>query len=138
VNNFPNTAFRILVVDDNKDAADTMGTLLEQAGYLVETCCDSQAALTAAARFAPDACVLDIRMPGLDGYELARKLRESKPDRPPVLAAVTGYDDYTHLSKAADAGFDLHFTKPAHAADVAEQLSDCFRRGSELSAGPDS
>lgn len=125
-----NSARRILVVDDNTDAADTMGMLLAQAGYLVETCFDSRGALAAAARFGPDACVLDIQMPEMDGYELARKLRESKQDRPPVLAAVTGYDDYTHLSKAADAGFDLHFTKPASAADVAEQLSDCFRRGS--------
>jgi two-component system, OmpR family, response regulator len=120
-------AHRVMVVDDNKDAALSFGILLEAAGYQVETCVNGESALAVADRFQPDACFLDINMPGMDGYELARRLVEKSPDNPPVLATVTGYDDYTHLSKAADAGFDLHFTKPANPGDVVEQLGDCIR-----------
>ena len=119
---------RVLVVDDNEDAATTLGVLLESAGYQVQTCFDGQSALAAADRFDPDACVLDINMPGMDGYELARRLREKDPEHPPVLATVTAYEDYSHLTKAADAGFDLHFTKPADPGEVLDQLGDCVRK----------
>jgi CheY-like chemotaxis protein len=118
---------RVLVVDDNHDAATTLGTLLETAGYEVQTCFDARSALKLADRFDPDACVLDINMPGMDGYELARKLRAKDPAHPPILATVTAYDGYSHLSKAADAGFDLHFTKPADPAEVLDQLGDSVR-----------
>lgn len=119
---------RVLVVDDNEDAATTLGILLESAGYQVETCFDGPSALAAADRFDPDACVLDINMPGMDGYELARRLREKATDHPPVLATVTAYEDFGHLTKAADAGFDLHFTKPADPGEVLDQLGDCVRK----------
>jgi CheY-like chemotaxis protein len=119
---------RVLVVDDNEDAATTLGLLLEAAGYDVETCFNGKAALRAAGRFAPDACVLDINMPGMDGYELARRLRAKDPEHPPVLATVTAYEDYAHLTKASDAGFDLHFTKPADPAEVLDQIGDCVRK----------
>lgn len=119
---------RVLVVDDNEDAAATLGFLLKSAGYQVETCFDGPSALAAADRFEPDACVLDINMPGMDGYELARRLREKDPQHPPVLATVTAYEDYGHLTKAADAGFDLHFTKPADPGEVLDQLGDCVRK----------
>ena len=66
---------RVLVVDDNQDAAANLGFLLAAAGYEVETCFDGPSALAAAERFGPDACVLDIDMPEMDGYELARRLR---------------------------------------------------------------
>ena len=119
---------RVLVVDDNRDAATTLGTLLETAGYEVQTCFDGKSALKVADRFDPDACVLDINMPGMDGYELARKLRAKAPDHPPVLATVTAYGDYTHLTRAANAGFDLHFTKPADPTEVLDQLGDSVRK----------
>ena len=119
---------RVLVVDDNEDAATTLGLLLEAGGYEVRTCFDWKAALTAAGRFDPDACVLDINMPGMDGYELARRLREKTKDHPPVFATVTAYEDYGHLTRAADAGFDLHFTKPADPGEVLDQLSECVRK----------
>jgi len=119
------TPKRVLVVDDNRDAAVTTGLLLAAAGFVVETCFDGPSALQAAGRFEPDACVLDITMPGMDGYELARRIRDEFPGNPPVLAALTAYDDVTHLERAAEAGFDLHFTKPADHCDVAEQLGEC-------------
>jgi two-component system OmpR family response regulator len=67
-------------------------------------------------------------MPGMNGYDLARRLREMTPDHPPVLATVTAYSDGRHLDRAADAGFDLHFTKPADPVEVIDQLDDCMGR----------
>jgi len=125
---------RVLVVDDNHDAATTLSFLLETAGYQVETCFDGVHALAAAEAFAPDACVLDINMPGMNGYELAKKLREKDPEHAPVIATVTAYEDYGHLEKAVDAGFDLHFTKPANYLEVAEQLADSIKKAHP--AGP--
>jgi CheY-like chemotaxis protein len=119
---------RVLVVDDNEDAATSLGFLLTAAGYQVETRFDGPSALAAAEMFAPDVCVLDIDMPGMDGYELARRLRATAPDHPPLLATVTAYGDAGHLERAADAGFDLHFTKPADPHEVAEQLAENVRR----------
>ncbi len=115
---------RVLVVDDNRDAATSLALLLGAAGYQVETSFDGTSALAKAQGFAPDACVLDINMPGMNGYELARRLRAQARDRPPVLATVTAYSDFGHLSRAAEAGFDLHFTKPADPREVVDQLAD--------------
>jgi two-component system, OmpR family, response regulator len=117
-----------LVVDDNRDAATTLSRLLAAAGFRVATCFDGPAALAAADRFRPDACVLDINMPGMNGYELGSRLRALHPDHRPVLAAVTGDGDDAHLDREVAAGFDLHFTKPADVAAVAEQLDECVRR----------
>jgi CheY-like chemotaxis protein len=119
---------RVLVVDDNEDAATSLAMLLGAAGYEVETSFDGKTALQAAERFEPDACVLDINMPGMDGYELARRLRVMAPHHPPVLATMTAYSDDAHLDRAVDAGFDLHFTKPADPREVVEQLRNCLGR----------
>jgi two-component system, OmpR family, response regulator len=119
---------RVLVVDDNRDAANALAVLLEMAGYEVETSFSGLTALEVARRFRPDACLLDINMPGMDGYELARRLRQLNPDNPPILATVTAYSDDMHLDRAVDAGFDLHFTKPANFTDVIDQLTDCVGR----------
>ncbi|MBX9579291.1 MAG: response regulator, partial [Gemmataceae bacterium] len=122
--NPPAAKYRVLVVDDNRDAADSMSDLLARAGFAVETCYDGPAAVAAAGKSRPDACLLDINMPGMDGYTLARQLRDLCPDRPPLFATMTAYEDYSHLEKAADAGFDLQFTKPADPAEVARELED--------------
>src|SRR5262245_60134627 len=103
----------VLVVDDNQDAANALALLLGAAGYKVATSFDGPAALEAAQRLGPSACILDINMPGMDGYELARRLRELTPGQIPVLVTVTAYGDGEHLDRAVEAGFDLHFTKPA-------------------------
>jgi two-component system, OmpR family, response regulator len=92
----------------------------------VETAFNGYAALQAAERFDPDACVLDINMPGMNGYELGRRLRAMTVDHPPVLATVTAYSDGDHLDRAACAGFDLHFTKPADPREVIYQLGECM------------
>ena len=120
---------RVLVVDDNRDTATTLAHLLNLAGFNAEACFDGWAALVAADRFRPDACVVDIHMPGMDGYELARRFRERSPDCPPVLATATGFGDDAHLDLAAAAGFDLHFSNPTDVGAMAEQLAECGRRG---------
>jgi CheY-like chemotaxis protein len=117
---------RVLVVDDNQDAATSLAFLLGSAGYVVETSFDGKAALKAAETFIPDACILDINMPGMNGYDLARRLRELAPHHPPVLATVTASSDDDHLDRASAAGFDLHFTKPADPLEVVNQLDGCL------------
>ena len=127
----PNThdrVHRVLIVDDNQDAANSLAMVLGSLGFDVETSFDGQTALKAAERFKPDACVLDIDMPGMDGYELARRLRRDAVGGRPILATVTAYSDRIHLDRAVDAGFDLHFTKPADPSEVAEQLEDFLNR----------
>jgi CheY-like chemotaxis protein len=113
---------RVLVVDDNRDAATSMSQLLSVAGFDVRTYFDGPSALAAVGDFVPEACVLDISMPGMDGYELARQIRERLPDRPPLLATMTAHGHYSHLEQAADAGFDLQFTKPADPQEVIREL----------------
>ena len=118
----------VLVVDDNQDSANSMSELLIEAGFEVKTCFDGPSALEVAEWFHPEACLLDISMPGMDGYELARQLRELSSEHPPVLATMTAYGDHTHLERAADAGFDLQFTKPADPIEVARELLTCVRQ----------
>lgn len=123
----PQKLARVLVVDDNRDAATTLGMLLARAGYAVATSFDGESALATAEKFTPDFCVLDIAMPGMDGCELARRLRQ-RYGPPPVLAALTAYGDTALLDREVASGFDLHFTKPADPAQVVDQLAWCARR----------
>jgi CheY-like chemotaxis protein len=106
---------RVLVVDDNRDAADTLATLLDTCGADVRTCYDGRAALAAAASFDPEVALLDVDMPGMDGCELARKLRlrATAAGRSLLLVAITGVNDPGAEARADAAGFDLFLTKPA-------------------------
>src|SRR5687767_10436192 len=79
---------RVLCVDDNVDAADSLNTLLRMTGFVTKACHDARAALELVAHFRPEACVLDISMPGMDGYELARELRGSEWGKELYLIAV--------------------------------------------------
>jgi len=117
---------RILVVDDNRDSANSLAMLLEDQGHTVRTAHDGEAALTAADAFGPDAVVLDIGLPRLDGYEVARRLRAARPDTggaipPLLLIALTGYGHEENRLQAKAAGFDHHFVKPVD-LDVLQDL----------------
>jgi signal transduction histidine kinase len=103
-------AHRILVVDDNVDARDMLQIALEHAGHEVATAGDGTDAIATAATFEPAVGVLDIGLPGMDGYELARRLRSSHPGI--RLIALTGYGQAWDLQAAAAAGFDAHLAKP--------------------------
>lgn len=104
---------RVLVVDDNLDAAQMLAGLLTLAGHAVSVVSTAEECLASISAFAPDACILDIGLPGLDGYELARRLRADLATRSLCLIALTGYGQYADRQKALSAGFDAHFTKPA-------------------------
>ena len=117
---------RVLVVDDNPDAGDTLATLLTLAGHTVEVARGSLQAVEAARRFRPEAALLDIGLPGMSGYDLARQLRAEPFGRDLLRVALTGYGQEDDRRRATAAGFDHHLTKPADPAVLSELLA---RRG---------
>jgi CheY-like chemotaxis protein len=121
---------RVLVVDDNVDAAATLELLLRSLGH--ETCVahDGMKALDIAREFRPEVILLDIGMPGLDGYEVARRLRAMNQGTSFRIIAVTGWGQDGDRSKAKDAGFDVHLVKPVDLGVLAKVLDD--RNGATL------
>jgi len=108
----PGAGRRVLVVDDNRDAAESLGMLLEMGSCTVSIAYDGQQALEALDIFKPDIALLDIGMPGMDGYELARRIRATPRGNGLVLVALTGWGQADDKQRAAEAGFDEHLTKP--------------------------
>jgi CheY-like chemotaxis protein len=106
------TGMRVLVVDDNIDAAQTLHEFITTHGHEVAVAYDGVAALELARSFKPEIAVLDIGLPVMDGYELARKLREQLGHEQLRLIAVTGYGQETDRARAREAGFDHHLVKP--------------------------
>lgn len=115
---------RVLIVDDNHDAADTMGALLEALGATVSVVHSGREALEALAHFGPDTMLVDIGMPEMDGYELARRVRAGSKHRGPLLIALTGWGQDDDYDRSRDAGFDHHLVKPP---DI-EKLHDLLMR----------
>ena len=111
----------ILVVDDNVDAATALGKLLEARGHDVMLCHDGASTLTSAESFKPDAIFIDIGLPDMSGYEVARELR--KRGSPSALIALTGYGQESDKAKAREAGFAYHLTKPVSLAQIEEALA---------------
>ncbi len=103
---------RILLADDNADALESLATLLELNGHEVYRASDGEVALQAAERYRPEIALLDIGMPRLDGYELARRIRCSEWGRAITLVALTGWGQESDRQRAHAAGFDAHLTKP--------------------------
>jgi CheY-like chemotaxis protein len=116
--------FRVLVVDDNHDAADSLAALLEIGGHETRVAHDGHEALRAAHAFRPEIVFLDIGMPGKDGYEVARDLRADTETRNAVLVALTGWGAQQDRARSRSAGFDHHLTKPAGLPDVERLLAD--------------
>lgn len=114
---------RILVADDNKDAATSMSMLLRMLGYETRTAFDGHEAVEAAADFRPDVALLDIGMPKMNGYDVARRLREQAWARDLVLIAVTGWGQAEDKQRTLEAGFGHHLVKPVDPADLAELLA---------------
>ncbi|MBA3313331.1 MAG: PAS domain S-box protein [Planctomycetaceae bacterium] len=109
---------RILVVDDNADAAKMLSLLLRASGNEVETALCGLKAIEAAVTFRPEVILLDIGLPGLDGYEVARRLREQAETKDVVLVAITGYGQPEDREKSKAAGFNHHLVKPVSIEDV--------------------
>jgi CheY-like chemotaxis protein len=103
---------RVLLVDDNADAADMVGAGLQAMGYVVRVTYDGPSALSAAMDFKPDVALVDIGLPGIDGYELAARLREMDVGRSMRLVALTGYGQERDFRRSREAGFDEHLVKP--------------------------
>ena len=109
---------RVLVVDDNADAAETIAAYLRLEGHETKVVTDAVEVLGSARVFEPQVVVLDIGLPGLDGYQIARQLRGQPQTREAFLIAVTGYGRDEDRARAADAGFDCHFVKPADPVEI--------------------
>lgn len=103
---------RVLVADDNRMSAQTLAWAMELQGYNVKTCYDGASAVAAADTFHPDVVLLDIGMPVMDGIEAARRIRANASLGHPTLIAQTGWGDAQTRQRTADAGFDVHLTKP--------------------------
>jgi signal transduction histidine kinase len=115
---------RVLVVDDNVDAAESVAMVLKIAGHEVRMAHSGPEAVTSVERFEPEIVVLDIGLPGMNGYEVAQQLRSGDDAHKPVLVALTGYGQDEDRARAHDAGFDHHLTKPVEPT----ALMDLFGR----------
>ncbi len=117
---------RVLIADDNRDAADTLAALLQLEGHDTRLAFDGEQALEAYAEYRPEVCLFDIGMPGKSGYELARCIRARADDggRRPLLVAITGWGQESDRQRALDAGFDRHLTKPVDPQRLAQIVAD--------------
>jgi PAS domain S-box-containing protein len=113
---------RILVVDDNADAADSLGVLLEMEGHVAKIAHNGRQALALAPAFRPDLVFLDIGLPDVTGYDVARRLRDMPTLRDTLLVALTGWGTQDDRQRTHEAGFDRHLTKPAELPAVEELL----------------
>jgi len=113
---------RILVVEDNTDAAESMRMLLDSIGHHVTVVNDGNAAVAAARAFRPDVVLLDIGLPGMDGFEIASALRALPETSRAHLIAVSGYGQEKDRALSAQAGFDLHLVKPVDPGRLAEAI----------------
>ncbi|HEX5760757.1 MAG TPA: ATP-binding protein [Thermoanaerobaculia bacterium] len=119
----PGATLRILVVDDNRDAASTLGLLLELTGHEVRTAHDGLEAVAAASEFRPDVVLLDIGLPKLNGYEAARRIRRQPRGEGVVLIAITGWGQEEDKQQSKEAGFDQHIVKPVDPAALLKLIS---------------
>jgi PAS domain S-box-containing protein len=115
---------RVLVVDDNRDAADAMAVLLEADGHHVTTAYDGTSALASAAAAMPDVVLLDIGLPDVTGYEVAQRIRAMRGGEQLTVVAISGWGQARDKQLAFESGFDAHLTKPADPAQVRELLAE--------------
>ena len=120
----PAITLRILVVDDNRDSAESLANLLELTGNEARSAYDGLEALEAAERFMPDLVLLDIGLPKLNGYEVARRIRELPRGKEMLLVALTGWGQDEARQKSREAGFDEHLVKPVDYAALMKLLSE--------------
>jgi CheY-like chemotaxis protein len=121
-------ALRVLVVDDNIDTAETLAMLLKDSGYDVRTAHDGPTALEAALDYRPNVVLLDIGLPGLDGFEVAKRIRQQPVLQNVVLVAMTGYGQESDRRRSQEAGFDHHLVKPADFGKVQQILATASKK----------
>jgi PAS domain S-box-containing protein len=120
----PFEPLRILIVEDNRDARETLRVSLAAAGHEVREASHGREAIESASRFRPDVAIVDLGLPEMDGYEVARKLREGEEHRSLRLIALTGYGSPADRKRAQEAGFDAHLLKPLDYEKLASLLRD--------------
>jgi CheY-like chemotaxis protein len=118
----------VLIVDDNRDAADSLAMLLQFEGCTVNTAADGAEALAAFDRLQPEIVLLDIGLPDIDGYEVARRIRSRQGPKKAMLIALTGWGQDQDKKRAAQAGFDEHLTKPVN-LDLLRMLMNVAKPG---------
>src|SRR6185503_16618873 len=118
----PMSGRSILIVEDNPDARDALRVLLELEGHAVEAAGEGQEALELARAKDPDIALVDIGLPGIDGYEIARRVR-ARDARRPILIALTGYGQPEDRQRATEAGFDDMLVKPVDPSALADMLA---------------
>jgi CheY-like chemotaxis protein len=111
----------VVVVDDNQDAAESLETLLVLWGHQARSAQDGPSALALVAEFQPEIILLDIGLPGMDGYEVARQIRALPAGRNALIVAVTGYGRSSDRLQSQEAGFDHHLVKPVQ-PEVLQEL----------------
>lgn len=115
---------RVLIVDDNKDAAEMLRTMLQLSGHAVDAVHDGEAAVETAATMKPDVILLDIGLPKLNGYEAAKQIRAQQGNRKMVIVALTGWGQDADRRRSADCGFDAHWVKPVDDQKLDRFLAD--------------
>jgi signal transduction histidine kinase/CheY-like chemotaxis protein len=120
---------RVLVIEDNQDAAQSLRTALELEGYEVAVTYSGPEGLAHAETFRPDVVLCDVGLPGMDGYQVARRLRSHAQLRSVVLIALTGYAAHHDRQEATAAGFDLHLAKPLKLPELGRLIADARTRG---------
>jgi PAS domain S-box-containing protein len=127
-----NGSLRVLVVEDDAEVAQMLEVLLELWGHEVRVVCDGPTALVAYRTYQPEVVLLDIGLPGMNGYEVARQLRQQPGRKRPLLVAVTGYGSNEDKRQAHRVGFDLHLTKPIEPQQL-EALLACWQTSGTVS-----
>jgi CheY-like chemotaxis protein len=127
---------RILIVEDNDDAREMLRAQLERDGHEVHGAADGPAGLEVAEKVQPDVVLIDVGLPGLNGYEVARRIRARAAGRSVVLIALTGYGQAEDRRRALDAGFDAHVTKPVLPDELAELVAGARRGVAAVPPGP--
>jgi len=123
-------AWRVLVVDDNIDSADSITSLLEASGHDVKVAYSAEKALEMAAEYQPEIMLLDIGLPEMDGYEVAKRLRQNLQLKDLRLIALTGYGQDSDRQRSREAGFDAHVIKPVDLQTLSELLASLMKRQS--------
>jgi CheY-like chemotaxis protein/two-component sensor histidine kinase len=119
----PPAALKLLIVDDNRDAAEMLGMVLAEGGHQIDVAFTGREAMACAERLRPDVFLLDVGLPDMSGYELARALRATPAGRDATIIAITGYGSPADRAASSDAGFDQHLTKPVDGAVLARLLA---------------
>ena len=124
----PGQTWRVLIVDDNADSADSIAAILETSGHEVEVAYSAQKALEMAVEHQPDIVLLDIGLPDMDGYEVAKHLRQTPELKEMRLIAITGYGQESDRQRSREAGFDEHLVKPVEWQKLEELLASLMKR----------